>query len=276
MSSASLQSLEAVAEAIQEVAEETVTRRFRELRANEIQEKAKGEIVTSADRDCEAALTTCLRSILRLPVVGEESSAQNPGLLDLLDSGTSCCIVDPIDGTSNFAVGNPDYAVMVAYVHNGILAASWIWIPSRHLMYIAEHRNGATRNGEPLSHPKHASDARAMTGIIKERFLPDAVRSHLAANGSKTGPATADSNCAGIEYPQIAEGATDYILYWRTLPWDHAPGVLLARETGHVAVRLDGSKYTTSGNRTGLLVASSDSADKLRSALGLAGLTQIE
>lgn len=276
MSRASLPSLEAVAEAIQEVAEETVARRFRELGANEIEEKAKGEIVTTADRDCEAALTTRLRGILRLPVVGEEASAQNPGLLDVLDTGTSCWIVDPIDGTSNFAVGNPDYAVMVAYMHNETLAASWIWIPSRRLMYIAEERNGATRNGELLCHPKHASDTRAMTGIIKERFLPDAVRSHLAANRSKTGPATADSNCAGIEYPQIAEGAIDYILYWRTLPWDHAPGVLLARETGHVAVRPDGSEYTTSGNRTGLLVAPTDSADKLRSALGLAELAHIE
>lgn len=276
MTRASLPSLEAVAEAIQEVAEETVTRRFRELGANEIEEKAKGEIVTTADRDCEAALTTRLRSILRLPVVGEEASAQNPRLLDVLDSETSCWIVDPIDGTSNFATGNPDYAVMVAYMHNGTLAASWIWIPSRHLMYIAEHRDGATRNGEPLCQPKHASDTHAMTGIIKERFLPDAVRSHLAANRSKTGPATVDSNCAGIEYSQVAEGTTDYILYWRTLPWDHAPGVLLARETGHVAVRLDGSEYTTSGNRTGLLVAPTESADKLRGALGLAELDHIE
>ena len=276
MSRASLPSLEGAAEAIREVAEETVTRRFRELGANEIEEEAKGEIVTSADRDCEAALTTRLRSILRLPVVGEEASAQNPGLLDVLDSETSCWIVDPIDGTSNFAAGNPDYAVMVAYMHNGNLAASWIWIPSRHLMYIAEHRNGANRNGEPLDHPKHPTDSHAMTGIIKERYLPDTARSHLAARRSEIGSTVSGSNCAGIEYPQIAEGTTDYIFYWRTLPWDHAPGVLLARETGHVAVRPDGSEYTTSGSLAGLLVAPSDSADNLRGALGLAGFAYIE
>ena len=101
MSRFSLLNLETVADAIQEVAEETVTRRFRELGANEIEEKAKGEVVTSADRDCEAALTTRLRSILRLPVVGEEASAQNPGLLDVLDSGTSCWTVAPSDSADN-------------------------------------------------------------------------------------------------------------------------------------------------------------------------------
>lgn len=276
MSPASLPNLEAVAEAIQEVAEETVTRQFRELGANEIEEKAKGEIVTTADRDCEAALTTRLRSILRLPVVGEEASAQHPSLLDVLDSGTSCWIVDPIDGTSNFAAGNPDYAVMVAYLHNGTLTASWIWIPSRHLMYIAEAGNGAIRNRQPLGLPKHPTETHAMTGIIKERYLPDTGRSHLAARRSEIGPTVSGSNCAGIEYPQIAEGAIDYIFYWRTLPWDHAPGALLARETGHVAVRPDGSQYTTSSDRTGLLVAPSDSADKLCSALGLAELAHIE
>ena len=126
MSRFSSLSLEAVAEAIQEVAEETVTRRFRELGADEVEEKSQGEIVTTADRDCEAALTNRLRSIVRLPVVGEEASAQNPDLLDVLGSGTSCWIVDPIDGASNFAAGSPDYAVMVAYMHYGTLAASWI------------------------------------------------------------------------------------------------------------------------------------------------------
>ena len=258
------------------MAEETVTRRFRELRANEIEEKAKGEIVTTADRECEAALTIRLRNILRLPVVGEEASALNPGLLYVLGSGTSCWIVDPIDGTSNFAAGNPDYAVMVAYTHGGTLAAAWIWIPSRHLMYIAEDRSGASRNGEPLAHPKHPADPHAMTGIIKERYLPNTARSHLAAHRSKTGPIVSGSNCAGIDYPQIAEGIIDSTLYWRTLPWDHAPGVLLARETGHVAVRPDGSQYTPSSNRSGLLVAPSGSAGKLRSALGLAELAHME
>ena len=251
-------------------------RRFRELGPDEIEEKAQGEVVTTADRECEAALTLRLQSILRLPVVGEEASAQDPELLNVLRSETSCWIVDPIDGTSNFAVGNPDYAVMAAYLHNGSLAASWIWVPSRQLMYVAEDRNGAHRNGEPLGHPKHTNDAHSMTGIIKERFLPGIVRSHLEAHRHKTGPTVASSNCAGIEYPRIAEGAIDYILYWRTFPWDHAPGVLLARETGHVAVRFDRSEYTPTSDRDGLLIAPSDSAHKLHSALGLTGIAHIE
>ena len=143
-------------------------------------------------------------------------------------------------------------------------------------MHIAEDRSGASRNGEPLAHPKHPADTHAMTGIIKERYLPDTARSHLAVHRYKTGPTVAGSNCAGIDYPQIAEGAIDYIFYWRTLAWDHAPGVLLTREAGHVAIRPDGSEYTPSSNRPGLLVAPSASASELRRALGLAELAHIE
>ena len=58
-------------------------------------------------------------------VVGEEASAQNPELLNVLRSETSCWIVDPIDGTSNFAVVNPDYAVMATYLHNGSLRSDF-------------------------------------------------------------------------------------------------------------------------------------------------------
>lgn len=64
-------------------------------------------------------------------------------------------------------------------------------------------------------------------------------------------------HAAGIEYPDIAEGALDFILYWRTLPWDHAPGSLLVAEAGGVSARLDGSPYRPEapGGEDGLLVA---------------------
>lgn len=55
----------------------------------------------------------------------------------------------------------------------------------------------------------------------------------------------------------MADGKLDFLFYWRTLPWDHAPGSLLVRESGGVSARLDGSPYRADppGGEDGLLVA---------------------
>jgi fructose-1,6-bisphosphatase/inositol monophosphatase family enzyme len=60
-----------------------------------------------------------------------------------------------------------------------------------------------------------------------------------------------------MEYPQLAIGEQEFILYWRTLPWDHAPGSLIVTEAGGVSARLDGSDYRPDppGGEDGLLVA---------------------
>lgn len=103
--------------------------------------------------------------------------------------------------------------------------------------------------------------------MIKERFLPAEVAAHVAVQAPKLGDVHPGVFCAGIEYPDLVLGATNYILYWRTLPWDHAPGVLLAAEAGFVSVRPDGSPYEPHSTASGLLVAPADLAAELREHL---------
>jgi fructose-1,6-bisphosphatase/inositol monophosphatase family enzyme len=61
--------------------------------------------------------------------------------------------------------------------------------------------------------------------------------------------------CAGVVYPLLAEGDIDFVLFWRTLPWDHAPGVLLAEEAGVTVGRLDRTPYYPTQTSVGLLAA---------------------
>jgi fructose-1,6-bisphosphatase/inositol monophosphatase family enzyme len=63
------------------------------------------------------------------------------------------------------------------------------------------------------------------------------------------------NHCAGREDPDILRGVQDFVLFWRTLPWDHAPGVLLLQEAGGVARRFDGTPYEPGDDRNGLLAA---------------------
>jgi fructose-1,6-bisphosphatase/inositol monophosphatase family enzyme len=112
---------------VEEIAAEEIVPRFRCLADHEVQAKKGGEIVTAADIASEARLTRLLQD--HLPgshVVGEEGTSERPEVLDLLQGEDPVWLVDPVDGTANFAAGRPTFAVMVALVEKGAIRASWI------------------------------------------------------------------------------------------------------------------------------------------------------
>ena len=101
---------------IKETADEEVLPRFQKLNEGEVSEKAHGEVVTIADTETERVLTERLAAALPgSHVVGEEAVSEDPRVMDLLEGPEPVWIIDPIDGTSNFAGGKPVFAVMVAW-----------------------------------------------------------------------------------------------------------------------------------------------------------------
>jgi fructose-1,6-bisphosphatase/inositol monophosphatase family enzyme len=80
----------------------------------------------------------------------------------------------------------------------------------------------------------------------------------LRARARAFGTVTRGSRAVGVEYPRIATGEQEFTLFWRTLPWDHAPGSLLVTEAGGVAARLDGTPYRPGRPADGLLVAADE------------------
>lgn len=249
--------MDRVAEILAEASAEVVEPRFRALAAGEVMEKAPGEVVTIADREAEVIIERRLRELLPVPVVGEEAVAADPGLARALHSEPAVWLVDPVDGTSNFIAGRPEYAVMASLVRSGQTVAAWIWQPATATGYTAELGSGAWRNGHRLTRTPAPGEPAKWCGSVKSRFLDPARRRQVEANATAFGEVTPGRHAAGIEYPDIAEGALDFILYWRTLPWDHAPGSLLVAEAGGVSARLDGSPYRPEapGGEDGLLVA---------------------
>ena len=226
--------------------------RFGALTAAEIDEKSPGDVVTIADRECEALLASSLRAIDDVPIVGEEGVAADPGLLDHLQVG-DCWLVDPLDGTKNFAKGWTGYAVMVARITAGLPVASWIWIPHRAQMAIARAGGGATINGEPVRLPAGNPDPATWTAIVRTRYVPEVDRPPVVRFRELVGDPVGGVGCAGIEYVDLVTGAVDLLFYWRTHPWDHAPGSLLAIEAGATAIRPDGTRYRPDDDRRGLL-----------------------
>jgi hypothetical protein len=119
------ESFERVGVLMMEAAEGAILPHLRALAADEIEEKSPGELVTVADREAEAILAAGLAPLLPgSRVLGEEACSADPRLLDRLAEGTAW-LVDPLDGTANFAAGRPVFAVTVALLRDGETQVGW-------------------------------------------------------------------------------------------------------------------------------------------------------
>lgn len=265
--------VDAVTALVEHVAATVVAPRFRDLLAGEVREKSPGDLVTVVDMAAEAALIEGLEAIAPgVPVVGEEGTAADPGRLALLGEHR-VWLVDPLDGTQAFVDGSPDHAVMVALVEDGEAVAGWICLPAHGDTYVAERGSGAYRNGERLSRPAPAEDVTALRGGIATFYLEDGLRQAVtSAAATRLGPHAVVGRklWSGHEYALLASGRHDFATYWRTHPWDHAPGAVLLREVGGVSRRFDGAEYRPGEPGVSLLLAGDDATfHRVREALGL-------
>jgi len=230
---------------IAEVAAAEIQPRFRKLAAHEQREKGPGDIVTIADERAEAALTPRLIDLVPGSIViGEEAAAKDPKLVERLLSDQVAWIVDPVDGTANFAEGKPDFVSMVALVRGDELIASWIHLPMTGHTAVAERGAGARFDGALL--PKLPPSAGELAGVVGVgKFSAPSL--HPRADVLRRQVKQIKSlRCAGLDYLRLARGELDFILFGRAWPWDHAPGALLVAEVGGVASHGDGSPYRPS------------------------------
>jgi fructose-1,6-bisphosphatase/inositol monophosphatase family enzyme len=248
--------LDQVADLVREVAATVVLPRFRHLSSGDVQQKSPGDLVTIADREAELALTRGLTALLPGSiVVGEEAVAADPRVLDRVGDRGAVWIVDPVDGTNNFAAGRTPFAVMVALARDSRLVASWILdVPGDHLT-VAEAGSGAYLDGVRVKTRTDDPGALALRGVVASRYLPPPLQVVARANSGRLGEVSAGHHCAGYEYPAVATDEQQFALFWRILPWDHAPGVLIIREAGGAVRHLDGSEYHLTNSEHGLLVA---------------------
>lgn len=248
--------ISSVSNLLREAAETYVIPVFGKREANP-EEKSPGEWVTEADRAAEAFLEPALRSLISGSiVVGEEATSVDPTVLDRLTNDGSIWLVDPLDGTPNFASGISPFALMIALVRNGDTVTSWILDPVADQLAVSEKGSGSWINGERIIVNKESPDLNLMHGAVLRRFLPQELAEHVTTVEKCFASLSLGSKCAGYDYPAVAIGSLDFSLYWRTLPWDHAPGVLFLQEAGGYVRRLDASLYRASDHaRSGLLVA---------------------
>ena len=245
--------LEIVAGYIRDAAHRFILPRFECLASADIREKSPGDLVTIADLETEQALTPLLRDLVPGSlVVGEEAAAADSEIMQHLASEDAVWLIDPVDGTSNFAAGLPMFAVMVAFVMRGEIVASWIYDPTTDRMAITGRGSGAWLNGSRLRVAESA-EPESMSGSVSIRFGNRQLVRRIAGRSNLVG-SVFSFRCAGHEYLALASGRAHFALYHRLMPWDHAPGFLLHREAGGFGRRLDRSDYSPRTHDGGLLL----------------------
>jgi fructose-1,6-bisphosphatase/inositol monophosphatase family enzyme len=247
--------------------------RFRHLGAGAVRQKTGPlDLVTDVDEAAEAFITQALQTTYPgCLVVGEEAASRDYSLLDRLADADLAFVVDPIDGTSNFAAGLPLFGTMLAAVVRGHVQASVILDPVSDSAAVAVLGQGAweiaadgSRTRLHVAAPVPPSH---MTGAASWRYLSPELRDEVLPNLRLVAQVW-DFRCAAHQYRMLAAGHCHFVMFNKLMPWDHLPGCLLHQEAGGHAAKFDGSAYVP-GQITGGLICAPDQTSwrELRNSL---------
>lgn len=206
---------------------------FRRLRDGDVKTKTSpNDFVTIADEACERYLENALVDLLPgSRVVGEEAVAADPAVLDRLNEDGDIWIIDPIDGTYNFAHDDPRFAIIVALVRNGRVVAGYIHVPVTGKTYSARLGKGAWSGEKRLAVPPPAAFAEMTAVLYVGKSRAPALYDRIKNLKDDLGPRRFD-RCAAFEHIAMITGKAHYSVFTRLLPWDHAAGILMYAEAG--------------------------------------------
>ncbi len=230
-----LASVRALDSVVREIAREvTMPRYLKTVRAA----KADGSALTEADELTQHALAQNLPEVCNAPVLGEEMSPTQQR--EVWEAGSKgLWVIDPVDGTTNFANGIPIFSLSVAYLVDGITQFGVVYNPIADESFYAARGAGAWLNGIrlPLRHCA-ARLSEAVAGADMKR-LPAA----LAANLAVRPPCYSVRNfgSSALEWCYVAAGRLDVYLHGGQMLWDFAAGSLLIEEAGGLASTLAGA-----------------------------------
>lgn len=222
--------------AIRDASREIVLPNFRKLQSSSIETKSgPHDLVTIADRQAEAQIIAALRPVFPdACFIGEEASAADPSLLTQLDNAPLAVVIDPIDGTWNYANGLGVFGMMLAITIKGDPVFGVLYDPLGDDWIAVIRGKGAWigRPGQP-DIPLTATDtARDVTGIVYREALSDPEKLHLAPYIGGY-PSPDPLRCSCHEYRLLANGAIDFVLTGHDpMPWDHLAGQVVVEELG--------------------------------------------
>ncbi len=269
--------MDPVLQAVRAAGKAAVLPRFRALGAGEVSQKTDfADLVTVADTEAEAMIGAALAQTWpEARVLGEEAVAADPTLHAAMAGPGWQVIVDPVDGTWNFAKGLASFGMIAVAARDGMaqygvlydpLLDDWVEVTAGGLTRFvrADGRVQVLRVSE-------VSDPAQMCGYVPTGLFPPAQKRAAVLAGLGYGRVTS-LRCSCHEYRLLAQGHVEFVLSGpEPHPWDHAAGVLAVQAAGGVARFLDGGAYDLA-RRFGVLVVANSEATWSRVARDYAAL----
>jgi myo-inositol-1(or 4)-monophosphatase len=199
----------------------------------EVTQKSPRDLVTDADRASEALIVARIREAFpAASILGEESGVHR-------GTGDERFIVDPLDGTTNYAHRYPLFCVSIAYERGGRVEAGAVYAPVLDEMYAARLGFGATCNGSPIrvSTVGSVADAMVCTGFNPAGYSRNGA---YFARLSDRAQAVRRDGSAALDLAFVAAGRFDAFWEWDLKAWDVAAGALLIEEAGGRAEAIGG------------------------------------
>ncbi len=193
-----------------------------------VQDCAEGP-TTTMDLWAEKTLVAGLTAIMPGRVVAEE---RHRSLLVPDEPGSWTWVVDPIDGTSSYAIGLDTWGVQVALCHEGVPVGAWIDCPALGWRLAATADTAALVEG--VDAPMGPERVVAGEGDFDEHHRAALTQARIVRRGTRS--------CA-VDYAQLVAGHLDALIFRRTYPWDHVPGAYLVSVFGGRANRWNGLIY---------------------------------
>lgn len=201
--------------------------------------KGDGSIVTVADRAIQDRLESELKQ--RWPeygLMGEEMTAAEQAAR-LLRPGEGLWIVDPLDGTSNFAAGIPFYSVSVALMIDGEVVLGVVYDPARDECFSAVKGGSTCLNGQPLRGLAAPASLRRCIATVDFKRLPTSLVLRLMHSPPYSSQRSFGS--VALDWCWTAAGRFHVYLHGRQKIWDYAAGYLILEQMGGQSCGLDGA-----------------------------------
>lgn len=207
-------------------------------RLRSIRKKGAIDLVTDADVESEAAIIdTITRAFPDHGILAEESGAH--------DGSGGRWIVDPLDGTTNFAHNLPLFCVSIAFADKGDILAGFVLAPLLNELFVAVKGQGARLNGKPIavSSTPTLADSLLVTGFPYDHQTGfDAMIGRFARSLTAT-QGVRRLGSAALDLCYVASGRFDGFWEQHLKPWDTAAGLIVAAEAGARTTVFSGAPY---------------------------------
>lgn len=210
------------------------------------------DVVTEADTAVNAYLVEQIRKTYpEHGIISEEMEEENP-------DAEYVWLIDPLDGTGNYATNVPIFCTIIGLTHNGEQILAGVYDPVHDELYLAEKDKGTTLNGESIT-VSEKKELNMSKGFMPCTFKSDIYDRILPSDARKTDRFVFNTfRCMGIQLAYVAAGRRDWVIDYGGCQWDYA-STLLIKEAGGYVSDLSGGEWTM---KSGEIVAANQQLHK--------------